>query len=133
MPHPLPMKPTGWFQVGWSTDFGPDSVKPLRYFDTDLVAYRGKDGVVRIHDAYCEHLGAHLGYGGCVTDAGLQCPFHGWVWAPDGSNASIPYQDRPNKARRVRPWIQRQTRRRTLRRRLRSSRRSDGFIHPPDS
>lgn len=98
------MKPTGWFQFGWSSDFEPGTVTPLRYFDTDLVAYRGLDGVVRVHDAYCEHLGAHLGYGGCVTDAGIQCPFHGWVWAPDGHNASIPYQDRPNKARRVRPW-----------------------------
>lgn len=104
MTHLLPMKPTGWFQIGWSADLRPEQVKPLRYFGADLVAYRGKDGMVRVHDAYCEHLGAHLGYGGCVTDAGLQCPFHGWVWGPDGSNASIPYQDRPNKARRVRPW-----------------------------
>jgi phenylpropionate dioxygenase-like ring-hydroxylating dioxygenase large terminal subunit len=98
------MNPTGWFQLGWSTDFGPEAVKPLHYFGSDLVAYRGKDGAIRVHDGHCQHLGAHLGYGGCVTDDGIQCPFHGWVWGPDGRNASIPYQDRPNKSRRVRPW-----------------------------
>ncbi len=44
-------------------------------------------------------LGASLAHGGCVVDDGIQCPFHGWVWAPDGHNVSIPYQDRPNRAR----------------------------------
>lgn len=98
------MKPTGWFQIGWSTDVGVGDVVPRRCFGEDLVLYRGTDGVVRVHDAYCQHLGANLAYGGCVTDAGIQCPFHGWVWAPDGSNVSIPYQDRPNTARTVRAW-----------------------------
>ena len=94
----LSSKPTGWFQVGWSTDLEVGQVRPMRYFGTDLVAWRDSAGTAHVMDAYCRHLGAHLGYGGCVTDAGLQCPFHGWVWDPDGHNVSIPYQDRPSKA-----------------------------------
>jgi phenylpropionate dioxygenase-like ring-hydroxylating dioxygenase large terminal subunit len=39
-----------------------------------------------------------------VADEGIQCPFHGWIWAPDGHNASIPYQDRPNRARTLGSW-----------------------------
>lgn len=92
------MRPSGWFQIGWSTDLSPGEVKPLRYFGTELVAYRDTDGVVHVMDAHCRHLGAHLGHGGCVVDGGLQCPFHGWVWDTDGNNVRIPYQDRPSKA-----------------------------------
>ncbi|HVV31381.1 MAG TPA: Rieske 2Fe-2S domain-containing protein [Mycobacteriales bacterium] len=98
------MRPTGWFQVGWSTDLAVGEVKPLRYFGEDLVAFRGKDGDVHVLNAYCAHLGANLAYGGCVTDEGIQCPFHGWVWSPEGRNVRIPYQDRPNKSRGVRSW-----------------------------
>jgi hypothetical protein len=59
---------------------------------------------VRILDRYCQHLGASLAHGGTVTEDGIQCPFHGWVWDGEGRNVSIPYQDRPNTARRVRAW-----------------------------
>jgi 3-ketosteroid 9alpha-monooxygenase subunit A len=104
MRFPLSLNLTGWFQVGWSADIGIGDVVPMTYFGEDLVAYRGLDGVLRVHDAHCQHLGASLAHGGCVVKEGIQCPFHGWVWAPDGRNVHIPYQDRVNKARRVRPW-----------------------------
>ena len=102
--HGLDLELTGWFQVAWSGEIGPEQVVPLRYFGRDLVAYRGKDGVVRVQDRYCRHLGASLAHGGCVVDEGIQCPFHGWIWAPDGHNVSIPYQERPNKARKLGSW-----------------------------
>lgn len=98
-----PMRPTGWFQVAWSADITIGEVKSLHYFGTDLVAFRREDGTVAVLDAHCQHLGAHLG-GGCVVGNDIQCPFHGWVWNGEGRNVSIPYQDRPNKARRIRSW-----------------------------
>lgn len=101
----LNMKLTGWFQVGWSADFAVGTVKPLRYFGEDLVAFRCKQGKLRIMEAHCKHLGAHLGHGGCVVDDGIACPFHGWVWRPDGRNARIPYQeDAPNRTRQLKVW-----------------------------
>ncbi|WP_375484219.1 Rieske 2Fe-2S domain-containing protein [uncultured Mycobacterium sp.] len=102
--HGLSLELTGWFQVAWSADIAAGQVVPLHYFGRDLVAYRGRDGVVRVHDRHCRHLGASLAHGGTVVDAGIQCPFHGWVWGPDGRNVSIPYQDRPNRARRLGTW-----------------------------
>lgn len=104
MRTPLSMKPTGWFQVGWSKDLAVGTVKPLRFFGEDLVAYRDPRGEVHVMDAYCQHLGANLAFGGCVTDDGIQCPFHGWEWGYDGRNVSIPYESRPNRARRIRAW-----------------------------
>jgi nitrite reductase/ring-hydroxylating ferredoxin subunit len=100
----LSMKPTGWFQVGWSGDVPAGGVVPLRYFGEDLVAFRGLDGTLHILDAYCQHLGANLARGGCVVDGGIQCPFHGWVWNGQGRNVHIPYQERTNTARRIRAW-----------------------------
>jgi 3-ketosteroid 9alpha-monooxygenase subunit A len=100
----LSMRPTGWFQVGWSSTIPPVGALPLHYFGQDLVAWRDRRGVPHVLDAYCQHLGANLAYGGCVTDEGIQCPFHGWVWNAEGRNVSIPYQDRANQARRIRPW-----------------------------
>jgi len=98
------MQPTGWFQVAWSADLEVGEVKALHYFGRDLVAYRALDGQACVMDAHCRHLGANLAYGGCVVNDGIQCPFHGWVWNGQGRNVSIPYQDRPNKGRRIRSY-----------------------------
>ncbi len=53
-------------------------------------------------EATCQHLGAHLGYGGRVVDDCIVCPFHGWTWGPDGQNVAVP-EGRTSK-RRIEPW-----------------------------
>jgi phenylpropionate dioxygenase-like ring-hydroxylating dioxygenase large terminal subunit len=95
------MTPTGWFQVAWSAEVGVGDVVRMTYFDRDLVAWRGESGEVTVMDAYCGHLGAHLGYGGTVVGDRIRCPFHGWEWTAAGRNARIPYEDRPNLGRRI--------------------------------
>jgi 3-ketosteroid 9alpha-monooxygenase subunit A len=104
MPMALSMKPTGWFQVAWSADVAVGDVKPIHYLGRDLIVYRTEDGAAHVMDAYCEHLGAHFGYGGSVRGELLICPFHGWEWDTVGRNVCIPYQERPNNARRIRTW-----------------------------
>jgi 3-ketosteroid 9alpha-monooxygenase subunit A len=100
---PFSMKPVGWFQIGWSAEIAPGGVKPLKYFDQDLVAFRTESGTLAVLDAHCHHLGAHIGYGGKVKGDCVACPYHGWEWGVDGRNTRIPYQDRPvNK--RLRTW-----------------------------
>jgi len=99
-----PMNITGWFQVGWSKDFEPGTAAPLRFFGTDMVAFRTEAGELHVLDAHCAHLGAHLGHGGSVNGNCVVCPFHAWEWNGDGENTLIPYQDRPNKARKIRTW-----------------------------
>jgi len=98
---PLSMVPTGWFQVAWSDEVEVGQVHRMRYFGRDLVAWRGESGQVSVMDAYCQHLGAHLGYGGTVVGDEIQCPFHGWRWSTAGRNTCIPYEDRPNLGRRI--------------------------------
>ena len=100
----LPMNPTGWFQVAWSAEIGAGDVHRMKYFDRELIAWRAQSGTLTVMDAYCEHLGAHLGHGGEVVGEVIQCPFHGWQWNGEGRNVCIPYEDRPNKGRRIRTF-----------------------------
>ena len=97
----LSMTPTGWFQVAWSSEVGVGEVRRMTYFGKELVAWRGESGAVAVLDAYCQHLGAHLGYGGTVVGDTVQCPFHGWQWNAAGRNVCIPYASRPNLGRKI--------------------------------
>ena len=58
----LPM-PFGWFQVLYSQELAIGQSLPLEYFDQELVIFRTESGAVKVLDAYCAHMGAHLGYG----------------------------------------------------------------------
>lgn len=98
------MTPTGWFQVAWSDEIAAGQVKKMHYFGRDLVAWRAASGRLSVMDAYCEHLGAHLGYGGHVEGEAIACPFHGWQWDTEGRNVCIPYELRPNPGRRMRTY-----------------------------
>ena len=88
--YPMPI-PFGWYVVDYSDDLKPGDVKPVRYFAQDQVLFRTKSGEVTMLDAYCPHLGAHLGHGGLVKDECIECPFHAWQWGADGKIDNIPY------------------------------------------
>jgi 3-ketosteroid 9alpha-monooxygenase subunit A len=94
-----PPIPNGWFQVAYDDEVKPGDVVPLKYFGHDLVLFRTEGGELTVLDAFCPHLGAHLGYGGCVKGESIQCPFHAWRFGPDGKCVEVPYAQRqPRKA-----------------------------------
>ncbi|TFH22636.1 MAG: Rieske (2Fe-2S) protein [Myxococcales bacterium] len=90
-PFPLPYS---WFQLAYSEELGPGEVKPVRYFGRDLVMFRTERGRAQAFDAFCPHLGAHLGYGGSVVGETLRCPFHAWRYDCSGACVEIPYAKR---------------------------------------
>ncbi|BBX04713.1 Rieske 2Fe-2S domain-containing protein [Mycolicibacterium moriokaense] len=95
--------PSGWFQIGWSADFAPGEVRSARYFGKDLVIARTESGTASVFDAYCPHLGAHIGLGGKIIGENLACPFHGWQFDSDGRNVLVPYSTKVSKCR-LRSW-----------------------------
>jgi phenylpropionate dioxygenase-like ring-hydroxylating dioxygenase large terminal subunit len=104
MNRALPPYPNGWFRVAASRDVVRGAARPLRYFGQDLVAFRGEDGIARVLDAHCPHLGAHLAHGGRVEGGALRCPFHAWLWDGDGRCLDVPYASRVPPRARVRSW-----------------------------
>lgn len=81
----------GWYVACYSDELAVGQAMPLRYFDRDLVLWRGEDGRPRMLDGYCRHLGAHMGVGGRVNGNLLECPFHAWRYDESGVVHDIPY------------------------------------------
>jgi phenylpropionate dioxygenase-like ring-hydroxylating dioxygenase large terminal subunit len=117
---PMPM-PFGWFQVAYSHELGVADSMPLRYFDTDLVLFRTEGGEAKVLDAYCPHMGAHLGYGirdqagggSAVVGDSIVCPFHGWAYNGEGQCTDVPYANNlPPKVAKgeqvIKPWAVRE-------------------------
>lgn len=96
--YPMPM-PFGWFHVSYSNELEKGQAKPIRYFGKDMVLFRTESGEVSCLDAFCPHMGAHLGYGihefqgqgGEVNGENIVCPFHGWKFNSQGVCTDVPY------------------------------------------
>lgn len=86
--------------IAGSHELAPGDVVSLRFFGRDLVLFRTESGQPSLLDAYCPHLGAHLGQGGKVNGEVIQCPFHGWCFDIEGACAQVPFARKvPSKAR----------------------------------
>lgn len=91
--------PLGWFAVEYADKLAVSEVKPLYYFGRDLVLFRTESGTVKLLDAHCPHLGAHIGHGGKVEGECVSCPFHAWKFDGAGFCTDVPYASRiPPKA-----------------------------------
>jgi phenylpropionate dioxygenase-like ring-hydroxylating dioxygenase large terminal subunit len=96
--------PMGWYSVERSHQLAVGEVKPVKAFDRELVLYRTRSGVAVLQDAFCPHLGAHLGHEGRVIGESVRCPFHGWQFGTDGRCTHIPYCDEIPERARIRTW-----------------------------
>lgn len=83
--------PYGWYHVAFSDELKPGTVVPRQYFGRELVLFRTASGTAKLLDAFCPHLGGHLGYGGTVIGETIACPFHSWRFSGDGVCVDVPY------------------------------------------
>lgn len=109
-PNPYPR---GWFVVADAADLD-RTPQNLRYFGQDVVLYRGASGRPIMLDAYCPHMGTHLGKnttsftlheGSPVEGDSIRCPYHAWRFGADGKCDQIPYFKGPvPAAAKTRSW-----------------------------
>ncbi len=101
----LPLElPSGWYRVAAGAEVAAGEVQPLHLFGEELIVFRGESGNVSVLEAYCAHLGAHIGHGGMVKGDDIVCPFHHWRYDASGQNVEIPYRERPHRRARLRLW-----------------------------
>ena len=101
---PFPLDPIGWFCLGLSAELAPGQLRTQAFMGREVVLFRGEDGVPALMDAYCPHMGAHMGKGGKVCGSALRCPFHHFDFAADGSCVRTAYGHEPPRAARARTW-----------------------------
>lgn len=87
----LPPFPNGWYTLGLSRNLPVGAVQPLQFMGEEVVLFRTQAGVACLAEAYCPHLGAHLGYGGTIVAETIRCPFHGFCYDTSGRCVSTPY------------------------------------------
>src|ERR1700679_4111981 len=90
----LPPYPNGWVAGACSEELAPGDIMARTYFGEELAIFRDQTGTVAVLDAYCPHLGAHLGHGGTVGNGCVRCPFHGWEFSLAGTCVGMPYGGR---------------------------------------
>jgi nitrite reductase/ring-hydroxylating ferredoxin subunit len=100
--------PNGWIALAWSHELLRGQVRPLTALGRELVLFRGEDGNAHVLDAYCPHLGAHLGVGGTVVGNELRCPFHGWQFNGEGACTVAPHARKIPPKAQVPCWLVRE-------------------------
>ena len=66
-----------------------DLPKAVRTLGEDLVAFRDKSGQVGVLHRHCSHRGTSLEYG-IVSEHGIRCCYHGWLFDVDGTILETP-------------------------------------------
>ena len=77
----LPPFPNSWFHLAPFSDFKDGEIRSFKFLGQDIIAFKTGPDSITVMDAYCPHLGAHLGRdakgrnnrlkNGCV-----ECPYH---------------------------------------------------------
>jgi len=80
-----------WIPVTPAADMREPGGRPLRVklLGEDLVLFRTRNGRLGLIRSFCPHRLAPLFYGRVEAD-GLRCPYHGWMFAPDGKCLEMP-------------------------------------------
>ncbi len=96
--YPMPI-PFGWYGVSYSDELKVGESRAIKYFGKEMVLFRTESGEATVLDAYCPHMGAHLGYGinnehgtgGRIQGESIVCPFHAWKFNGEGMCTDVPY------------------------------------------
>ena len=89
----------GWYFAIPSNELKINHVTALQLCGQELVLFRNAEGMVGALDAYCPHMGTHLGKGKVVGN-NVRCFFHHWQFDTEGDCKKIPCQSEiPQKAK----------------------------------
>lgn len=99
-----PPFPSGWYCLGLAADIRPGEILSRRFMGHDVVVFRTKSGAPAVMEAYCPHLGAHLGEGGVVCGESIRCPFHHFKFDVGGHCVETGYGTQPPSKAVAKTW-----------------------------
>ena len=99
--YPPGRYPEGWYLVEIAAKLPKGGLVEKEWMGQQIVAWRDSEGRVCVSEAFCPHLGGHLGPkgGGCVRNGRLVCPFHGFEYDAAGQCVATPNAPPPKTAR----------------------------------
>lgn len=77
-----------WHMVALAKDLTPGTVRKVMLCDTPIALFRNADGLGALVDR-CPHRNYPLSQGR-IREGALECPYHGWRFARDGSCVGVP-------------------------------------------
>lgn len=86
----------GWFHLVDSSALEGGRIVQRHWMGQHVAVFMGQnDGVPRVVQAHCPHLGAAFARGGTIDGDTLTCPFHHWRFdGVSGQLVEVPYSDR---------------------------------------
>ena len=93
--HNLPPFPNGWYVIERADLLASGELRTKRFAGQDVIVFRTESGKACVMDAYCPHMGAHFGHGGCVVGEGVKCPFHSFEFNTEGKCTKTGYGSEP--------------------------------------
>jgi 5,5'-dehydrodivanillate O-demethylase len=78
-----------WLPVAASVEVAAGATRAVRLLAEDLVLFRSPGGALGLLEERCPHRGTSLRYG-AVGEAGLRCPYHGFLFDRRGACLEIP-------------------------------------------
>ena len=97
----LPPFPEGWYFVTNRKTLLREKLIEKIWMGEEIVAWIDEDGRICVADAFCTHIGSHMGptVGGVVRKGCLVCPFHGFEFDTSGQCVLTPNAPAPKAAR----------------------------------
>ncbi len=93
----------GWYWLASTKNLKVGKAIGAKFWDKNFVVFRGEDKKVRVMDAYCPHMGAHLKEG-TVEKNSIRCMFHYWKFNEKGECSDIPCQKNIKGIPKIKVW-----------------------------
>jgi nitrite reductase/ring-hydroxylating ferredoxin subunit len=94
--YQIPKFSIGWYAIALTSELKPGTTLNRTFGGKNVVIFRTESGKVAVLDAYCRHMGAHLGHGGKVKGENIECPFHGFCFNGKGQCTKSGYDNTPH-------------------------------------
>jgi 5,5'-dehydrodivanillate O-demethylase len=86
-----------WIPIAPSAQLLQNPVQKVRVLGETLVLYRDKSGRLGLIGERCLHRNVDMLYG-IPDEGGLRCPYHGWLYGPEGTCLERPMEADPCRA-----------------------------------